>query len=59
MPLQKVSGVVESVSANLGQVVKKGQVLAAIQEKGLQIVDVSTRDPDLEDVFLNLTAAAA
>jgi len=35
-----------------------GQVLAAIQEKGLQIVDVSTRDPDLEDVFLNLTAAA-
>jgi ABC-2 type transport system ATP-binding protein len=36
-----------------------GQVLAAIQEKGLQIVDVSTRDPDLEDVFLNLTAAAA
>ncbi|HEX7781456.1 MAG TPA: ABC transporter ATP-binding protein [Sphingobium sp.] len=36
-----------------------GQVLAAVQEKGLQIVDVSTRDPDLEDVFLNLTAAAA
>jgi ABC-2 type transport system ATP-binding protein len=35
-----------------------GQVLAAIQDKGLQIVDVSTRDPDLEDVFLNLTAAA-
>ncbi|CAN5275121.1 ABC transporter ATP-binding protein [soil metagenome] len=36
-----------------------GQVLAAIQSKGLQIVDVVTRDPDLEDVFLNLTAAAA
>jgi ABC-2 type transport system ATP-binding protein len=36
-----------------------GQVLAAIQGQGLQIVDVVTRDPDLEDVFLNLTAAAA
>jgi ABC-2 type transport system ATP-binding protein len=35
-----------------------GQVLAAVQAKGLQIVDVSTRDPDLEDVFLNLTADA-
>ncbi|PZU58811.1 MAG: multidrug ABC transporter ATP-binding protein [Sphingobium sp.] len=36
-----------------------GQVLAAVQDRGLQIVDVSTRDPDLEDVFLNLTASAA
>jgi len=36
-----------------------GEVLAAVQKSGLQIVDVSTRDPDLEDVFLNLTAAAA
>ena len=35
-----------------------GQVLAAVQAKGLQIVDVSTQDPDLEDVFLNLTSAA-
>ena len=36
-----------------------GQVLAAVQQCGFQIVDVVTRDPDLEDVFLNLTAAAA
>ena len=35
-----------------------GQVLAAIQAEGLGIVDVSTREPDLEDVFLNLTRAA-
>jgi len=35
-----------------------GQVLAAVQANGLSIVDVVTRDPDLEDVFLNLTAAA-
>ncbi|MGE4321705.1 MAG: ABC transporter ATP-binding protein [Sphingobium sp.] len=32
-----------------------GQVLNAVQASGLSIVDVVTRDPDLEDVFLNLT----
>lgn len=36
-----------------------GDVLTAVQGMGLQIVDVVTRDPDLEDVFLNLTAAVA
>jgi ABC-2 type transport system ATP-binding protein len=35
-----------------------GQVLSAVQAGGLSIVDVSTRDPDLEDVFLNLTTDA-
>ena len=35
--------------------VNAGQVLAALQADGLGIVDVSTRDPDLEDVFLSLT----
>ena len=35
-----------------------GQVLSAVQDSGLSIVDVVTRDPDLEDVFLNLTATA-
>jgi ABC-2 type transport system ATP-binding protein len=34
-----------------------GQVLSALAADGLGIVDVSTRDPDLEDVFLSLTAA--
>jgi ABC-2 type transport system ATP-binding protein len=34
-----------------------GQVLAGLTADGLSIVDVSTRDPDLEDVFLSLTAA--
>jgi len=38
--------------------VNAGDVLAALQREGLGIVDVSTRDPDLEDVFLNLTRAA-
>jgi ABC-2 type transport system ATP-binding protein len=33
-----------------------GQVLSALTSDGLAIVDVSTRDPDLEDVFLSLTA---
>ena len=38
--------------------VNAGQVLASLTSEGLSIVDVSTRDPDLEDVFLSLTAAA-
>ncbi|MDP8994844.1 MAG: ABC transporter ATP-binding protein [Pseudomonadota bacterium] len=39
--------------------VNAGEVLAALQREGLGIVDVSTRDPDLEDVFLSLTRAGA
>jgi ABC-2 type transport system ATP-binding protein len=39
--------------------VNAGEVLNALTAAGLGIVDVSTREPDLEDVFLNLTAAAA
>lgn len=35
-----------------------GQVLAAVQADGFGIVEVSTKEPDLEDVFLNLTRAA-
>jgi len=37
--------------------VNAGDVLAALQGAGLGIVDVSTREADLEDVFLNLTSA--
>jgi ABC-2 type transport system ATP-binding protein len=37
--------------------VNAGQVLSALTADGLGIVDVSTRDPDLEDVFLSLTSA--
>jgi ABC-2 type transport system ATP-binding protein len=39
--------------------VNAGDVLAALQKEGLGIVDVSTRDPDLEDVFLSLTRETA
>jgi ABC-2 type transport system ATP-binding protein len=35
-----------------------GEVLAAVQRDGYGIVDVSTREADLETVFLNLTRAA-
>jgi ABC-2 type transport system ATP-binding protein len=35
--------------------VNAGDVLAALGQAGLGIVDVTTRDPDLEDVFLQLT----
>lgn len=34
-----------------------GDVLTAVQGMGLHIIDVSTREADLEDVFLNLTRA--
>jgi ABC-2 type transport system ATP-binding protein len=37
--------------------VNAGEVLAAVQRDGLGIVDVSTREADLEDVFLSLTRA--
>jgi ABC-2 type transport system ATP-binding protein len=39
--------------------VNAGEVLMALQKDGLGIVDVSTRDADLEDVFLNLTRASS
>jgi ABC-2 type transport system ATP-binding protein len=39
--------------------VNAGDVLAALQKEGLGIIDVSTRDPDLEDVFLSLTRETA
>ena len=38
--------------------VNAGDVLAAVQQNGFGIVDVSTREADLEDVFLNLTRAS-
>lgn len=39
--------------------VNAGDVLSALGEAGHSIVDVSTREADLEDVFLNLTRDAA
>ena len=39
--------------------VNAGEVLAAVQGDGYGIVDVSTKDPDLEDVFLSLIRAAS
>ncbi len=38
--------------------VNAGEVLAAVQRDGLGIVDVSTREADLEDVFLSLTRSS-
>ena len=35
------------------------QVLAAVRAAGLHIKDISTEEPDLEDVFVSLTSAAA
>ena len=40
-------------------VANAGEVLAAVQADGYGIVDVSTKEPDLEDVFLSLTRSAA
>ncbi|WP_425229101.1 ABC transporter ATP-binding protein [Sphingomonas sp.] len=39
--------------------VNAGEVLAAVQADGLGIVDVSTREADLEDVFLSLVRGSA
>ena len=39
--------------------VNAGEVLAAVTRDGLGIVDVSTREADLEDVFLSLTRSNA
>jgi ABC-2 type transport system ATP-binding protein len=39
--------------------VNAGEVLAAVQSDGFNIVDVRTREPDLEDVFLSLTSDKA
>ncbi|MFL0672796.1 MAG: ABC transporter ATP-binding protein [Erythrobacter sp.] len=36
-----------------------GQVLALVQAAGHTILDVTTREPDLEDVFVSLTSSAA
>ena len=36
--------------------VNAGEVLAAVQQNGLNIVDVKTREPDLEDVFMSLVS---
>lgn len=36
-----------------------GQVLSAVSDLGFEVVDVATREPDLEDVFLHLTAQPA
>ena len=33
-----------------------GEILAAVREAGLGIVDLSTEETDLEDIFLQLTA---
>jgi ABC-2 type transport system ATP-binding protein len=35
-----------------------GQVLALVQQHGYAIEDVTTREPDLEDVFVRLTSSA-
>ncbi|MBV7255347.1 ABC transporter ATP-binding protein [Pacificimonas sp. WHA3] len=37
--------------------IRAGQLLSALSERGLTVDDVSTREADLEDVFLNLTSA--
>jgi ABC-2 type transport system ATP-binding protein len=36
--------------------VNAGEVLSAVQRGGVEIVDVRTREPDLEDVFLSLVS---
>jgi ABC-2 type transport system ATP-binding protein len=51
------AGRILSISYNKSEA-NAGQVLAAVQGAGFGIADVSTREADLEAVFLNLTRAA-
>ena len=37
---------------------KIGEILAAVQESGLDVADLTTLQADLEDIFLQLTRAA-
>jgi ABC-2 type transport system ATP-binding protein len=37
---------------------KAGAILAAVTAAGLSVVDLSTEESDLEDIFLQLTAGA-
>ena len=41
------------------EVMTAGQVLALVQQQGFRIEDVTTREADLEDVFVQLTSGAA
>jgi len=34
------------------------EILAAVDKTGLIVADISTHEPDLEDLFLELTAGA-
>jgi len=36
-----------------------GEILAAVQQSGLDIADLTTLEADLEDIFLQLTRAAS
>ena len=64
LPAHACFGKVESASARTLTITydkdrtNAGEVLGAVQAQGHRIVDVSTREADLEDVFLNLTRAA-
>jgi hypothetical protein len=45
--------------ASRARLARRGGVIgAAIRAAGLHIKDISTEDPDLEDVFVSLTYAA-
>lgn len=47
-----------AVTYNMDQT-NAGGVMRSVQKRGYEIVDVTTREADLEDVFLNLTRKAA
>lgn len=38
--------------------ITSGQILASLQREGLEIVDISTKEAELEDIFLSLTSGA-
>lgn len=56
--VEKISDRIVEITYNKDRM-NAGQVLAAAQELGLGIIDVTTKEADLEDVFLSLTSGSA
>ena len=58
-PWNRLLGPVHSRGPASGVVWRAGQVLALVQAQGFTIIDVTTREADLEDVFVALTSSAS
>ncbi len=54
----EIRGQRELVFSYAPSTINSGQILTAVQDCGLGIIDVTTREAELEDIFLSLTRAS-